>query len=83
MATLSDLYSNQSEFSPSSSSDRGATTVLPLSLHRNLQHQSPDSLTVRIPQDVESHASSVLGVSGAGIDNDGAFHPPPAQIEST
>ncbi|KAI0278591.1 hypothetical protein BC826DRAFT_1113310 [Russula brevipes] len=35
-------------------------TTLPLSLHRSLGHQSEGSLTIHIPQDVDSRTSSVL-----------------------
>ncbi|KAH9053338.1 hypothetical protein EDB87DRAFT_238861 [Lactarius vividus] len=55
--TMSDLYSNSDLNTNGSDSD---AALLPLSLHQSAHHQSRGSLTVRIPQDVESHTSSVL-----------------------
>ncbi|KAI9431937.1 hypothetical protein H4582DRAFT_1214123 [Lactarius indigo] len=44
---------------------------LPLSLHQSAHHQSQGSLTVGIPQDVESHTSSVLERSEMEAVDDG------------
>ncbi|KAH8983763.1 hypothetical protein EDB92DRAFT_1889742 [Lactarius akahatsu] len=59
-STMSDLYSNSDLNTNPSDSD---AALLPLSLHQSAHHQSQGSLTVRIPQDVESQPSSVLGRS--------------------
>ncbi|KAH9061731.1 hypothetical protein EDB83DRAFT_2385459, partial [Lactarius deliciosus] len=59
-STMSDLYSNSDLNTNRSDSD---AALLPLSLHQSAHHQSQGSLTVRIPQDVESHSSSGMGRS--------------------
>ena len=65
----SDLHSNSDSNTNPSDPD---AALLPLSLHQSPHHQSEGSLTVRIPQDVESHSSSVLERSEIEGVDDGA-----------
>jgi serine/arginine repetitive matrix protein 2 len=58
----------------STSDSEAGTTTLPLRLHRSLGHPSDASLTVHIPQDVESRRSSVLDRSEIeDADHDGTY----------
>lgn len=56
LSTMSDVYSNSDLNTNRSDPD---ATLLPLSMHQSLHPQSEGSFTVRVPQDVESHISSV------------------------
>ncbi|KAI9449668.1 hypothetical protein BJY52DRAFT_1306369 [Lactarius psammicola] len=56
-SNTSDLNSNSDLNTNPSDLD---ATLLPLSLHQSQHHQSEGSLTVRVPQDVESNTSSVM-----------------------
>lgn len=66
-AVLSDVYSNSEDMNTDLDD---ATTLLPLSMHRSLHPPSEGSFTTRIPQDVESHVSSVLEMDPIDDDDD-------------
>lgn len=69
-AVLSDVYSNSEDMN----TEDPDTTLLPLSLHQSLHPPSEGSFTTRIPQDVESHISSVIEMDPVDDDDDdGAF----------
>ncbi|KAF8268111.1 hypothetical protein EI94DRAFT_1800872 [Lactarius quietus] len=56
-STMSDVYSNSDLNTNRSDPD---ATLLPLSMHQSMHPQSEGSFTTRVPQDVDSHISSVL-----------------------